>query len=1196
MKKICLFIISLFLLPSLVMAIEVDPDDVLYNSYIIGTQLFTSPENDIYDTTNEPDAIFDETGVLYTRAIMFGSSTINSTQVSDMIVYYKDFFNTWGDGITGEDLDVPSSFNITHVNGICIDPACMGGAEGNVEVTFKNGNGVNFNGSPEDVVKEIKYGSVITAADIPNLDNRAGYKFTCWEKSGASDCFDFSQPINEDITLVDVWEAINYNITFDTNGGTATGVPASLTCNVLDDTCITPNVIPERDGYTFAGWGIGTESGLVGANSDMSPLLGLFSNITLKAMWNEIDYSVTYVLDGGTISTADLVKTFNVNNTTIDLVEPTRIGYTFAGWVGSTTTLGGVTVNGLEATMNSLEDVTFIAQWTPITYSVSFNLVDGTINGNSSIETLSCTYDAGCTVPGGTPVKEGYEFINWIDDVNHYVYNPGASITHITTNMSLKAQYTNEHLLNINYNLNGGTFAGNPNITFSKGTKPTLTSPTKVGYDFNCWKNGDQCVDSNATFNESISVVADWTAKKFRISYDLNGGTVANQTQFAQKNVAYDVGAKIPTAVPTLADHIFYGWTSSDGYLYQPGATVKEKLENVTLTAKYDLKEKNTINYLLNGGTFASEVITSYGDDASFALPTPTRVGYTFAGWKDGDTTYPAGTNINTINKPNLTITAQWTPITFTVSYNTNGSLTAVPDTTGCTYESCEITSTIPELEGKNFEGWYYDGYLFNTNGRHSLAGIGTIENGSTIVLTARWSNKDRYFVSYLLDGGSFAGAPVNSFYAGDSATIATPTKTGYNFGGWVISGTTTTVTSFSDLTGDTILEAQWTEKTFDIIYDKNSADATFAGTNSTGCTYSTGCVVTDVVPVWPGHTFNGWLFGGESYEAGDTIKEQDANATLVADWSTDSYAVTFNIPNDATLPDNAITTLHYGDNALPIPTRTGYTFTGWKDQDDVVYSVDNGSVVATNVTGPMTFTAQWVEKQFTLHFVIDPADSDDILPNVTKNYFETYTFDATAMGINNKDDTKYLEAWLLDGVEYQLNSTITEKEGDVYLTAKWTTRTSHSITYELDGGTLPQGAITSFYEGLAFNLPEPTKEGYIFNGWDDDNSNLVYNTTDPLTLSSDLEVTALWIKDVFNITYDLDGGALPTGESNPSTYAFSTTTSIVLVEPEPADPDNYEFAGWEQVDASTDYSISGNTITITSGTDISIKATYQPI
>ena len=123
--------------------------------------------------------------------------------------------------------------------------------------------------------------------------------------------------------------------------------------------------------------------------------------------------------------------------------------------------------------------------------------------------------------------------------------------------------------------------------------------------------------------------------------------------------------------------------------------------------------------------------------------------------------------------------------------------------------------------DAKNFEGWYYDGYLFNTNGRHSLAGIGTIENGSTIVLTARWSNKDRYFVSYLLDGGSFAGAPVNSFYAGDSATIATPTKTGYNFGGWVISGTTTTVTSFSDLTGDTILEAQWTEKTFDIIYDK---------------------------------------------------------------------------------------------------------------------------------------------------------------------------------------------------------------------------------------------------------------------------------------------------------------------------------------------------------------------------------------
>ena len=44
--------------------------------------------------------------------------------------------------------------------------------------------------------------------------------------------------------------------------------------------------------------------------------------------------------------------------------------------------------------------------------------------------------------------------------------------------------------------------------------------------------------------------------------------------------------------------------------------------------------------------------------------------------------------------------------------------------------------------------------------------------------------------------------------------------------------------------------------------------------------------------------------------------------------------------------------------------------------------------------------------------------------------------------------------------------------------------RTDSSIQYELDGGTLPEGSWSKYSPGVAFTLPVPTKDGYVFKGW----------------------------------------------------------------------------------------------------------------
>lgn len=1266
-NKFLVLIIMLFSFVTIVNAQEISHKDVPEDAVIIGNHMFSSE----FDYTNS--GVYN--GSITSQVVMMGSSSLDTSAYdsnSDFVIYRKAFNEDpedpetypeeWINSLTGADIplsQIPETFKILFINGTCVDPLCYTGEEGNVNVSFNS----QYDGTFE---RTIKYNSILLASNLPELSDRAGYKFTCWIKQGENDCFDLTSKITENITLVDAWEAITYHVTYDTNGGSATGIPASVTCNINDDNCITPDAIPEKDGYSFAGWSIGgNENGLIDSNSSMVPILGLDTDITLTAVWKLMTYDLTYFLDGGSVDPSLLVRTIDADHNTVELPYPTRVGYDFKGWVGLGSTLGGVTIDVNVATVHTLEPITFTAQWDPITYRVSFDLDGGKINDSTTVDQSTCTYETECHVPSEVPVKTGYEFINWIDDVNHYVYNSGDVISNITSNMSLKAQYVDEHLLSINYNLNGGTFNGNPNITFSKGTAPMLSSPTKVGYTFDCWLNGSSCVSARQRFDTSISVVAKWNPIDFKVSYQLNGGSVANANNFEAGTYKYDVGTTIPTEVPILADHTFHGWESSDGYIYNAGDTVINKTTDVVLTAKFDLKEKRTISYILDGGTFAGEVITSYGDNASFELPSPTKVGYEFTGWKSGNKIYAPRTNISTINKQNLTITAQWEPISFTVSYNTNGSDVAVPNTTGCTFADCTITPIEPELEGKTFEGWYYEGYLFKNGGRTSLAGI-PVENNSTIVLTARWSNKERYFISYLLAGGEFEATPINSFYAGDFGSLATPTKVGYNFTGWKLSGTDTIVTDLSELTGDSVLEAQWDEKKFDIIYDKNSEAATFAGSNATGCQYSTGCVVTDIEPQWAGHEFKGWRANGVDYVAGDVIKEKEANVTLVAQWEDITYNVTFNVPNDATMPDNAITSLNYGTNELPIPTRVGWNFTGWKDQNDVVYPVVGDQVVAENISSDMTFTAQWVEKQFTIHFVIDPNESNDTLVDVTKNYFETYTIDANAMGINNIDETKVLEAWLLDGVEYHLNDTITEKEGTVNLTAKWSNRVSHTITYHTNGGVLPANAINSFYEGLSFTLPEPTRVGFTFGGWSDGTT--TYNAGDPLTMSNDLEVEALWtaidyeitydydggegtnvttyniangntitlvdpvlqdyvldyweivspsegvtvegnlvtvtvpgnitikahwVKDVYSITYDLGDGTLPTGEENPSSYSFRNNSVFELVAPVP-DDSSKEFAGWLVANPSEGVSVSENTVTVTTPSNIELRAAYR--
>lgn len=84
----------------------------------------------------------------------------------------------------------------------------------------------------------------------------------------------------------------------------------------------------------------------------------------------------------------------------------------------------------------------------------------------------------------------------------------------------------------------------------------------------------------------------------------------------------------------------------------------------------------------------------------------------------------------------------------------------------------------------------------------------------------------------------------------------------------------------------------------------------------------------------------------------------------------------------------------------------------------------------------------------------------------------------------------------------------------------------SYDITYQLDGGILPDDAKIKFTIEDEFNLPIPSKTGYAFKGWvKPNNPEIITNVNRE---NENKTFLATWELSKYTITYQLDGGILP--------------------------------------------------------------------
>ncbi|OAS13282.1 FG-GAP-like repeat-containing protein [Paenibacillus oryzisoli] len=342
-------------------------------------------------------------------------------------------------------------------------------------------------------------------------------------------------------------------------------------------------------------------------------------------------------------------------------------------------------------------------------------------------------------------------------------------------------------------------------VNLSKATMPqdSVISPTTATFDINLANQADVATEMTLNGNTLMSIANGGTLLGKDVDYTVVDGTVTiGQSYLAGQSVGsttltftFSAGSE-QTLVITVSDSTppMYGVTY-DGNTSDGGTTPMETNQ-------------------ASGATFAAKANTF------------TKTGYTFAGWNSqadgGGTAYAAGATV-TMPSGTLTLYAQWTPITYAVTYagNTSDGGTAPTETNKAQGAMFAAQANTYTKTGYTFAGW-------NTQadgGGMAYAASATVTMPSgALTLYAQWT-PITYAVTYAgntSDGGTVPTETNKASGATFAAQANTFTKTGYTFTGWntqadgggtaYAAGATVTMPSVA-LT----LYAQWTPITYTI-------------------------------------------------------------------------------------------------------------------------------------------------------------------------------------------------------------------------------------------------------------------------------------------------------------------------------------------------------------------------------------------
>lgn len=702
----------------------------------------------------------------------------------------------------------------------------------------------------------------------------------------------FTVKANRDITAV--FEINSYTVTWNANGGTVSPASVSKTHGSTLGTLPTPTRAATAEySYTFAGWFTAVSGG-----TQISSTTTVTRNVTYYAHWTATKRSYTATFNGnggGTPSPSTITKEYNVALGTLPTC--TRTGYTFLGWY--TASSGGTKIS---TTTVVTKDITYYAQWSINSYTLTFNPNGGTVTPTSKNLEYNSAYGTLPTPTRDSDAQYTYTFAGW--------YTAATGGTQVTAATKMAAKDTtvyahwasNTRSYTVSYQTTYGTLnRTSQSVAYNSKGSCTLTMP-----------------DNTAEF--TYTFVGWYTAAN-------GGGT--------------KVGSELTLETPAIKGTVTY-------YAY------------VTRSTK-----SYTHTFNANGGeTVSPATITKAYNTALGTLPTVSRTGYTFVGWFDTSAA-SGGTQATTTTKVTGTKTwyARWSINSYTFTFDKNGGNT--PSSTTITKEYNTAVGTLPTCT-RNADNTYtyaFAGWFDTSASSGGTQLTTTTKVTSNKTWYARWtSTYKNYTVTWDGNGGTPSKSSSSFHYNDALGTLPTATRTGYTFKGWSTSKTgTVNVSTTTKVTANVTYYAVWTINSYTWTFDANGGTGDTTKTLNYNATLSTLPTASRASTAANNYTFAGW-FDTDASTGGTqltTSTKCTGNKTWYARWTASirQYKLTVTADTGGTVSGGG--TYNYNASAtLKATANSGYHFVKWSD--------GNTSATRTvTVTKDATYTATFKQDPY---------------------------------------------------------------------------------------------------------------------------------------------------------------------------------------------------------------------------------------
>lgn len=733
-------------------------------------------------------------------------------------------------------------------------------------------------------------GSAIWTA-TPNT----GYHFTKWSNDATANPLTVSN-IKANTHITPVFTINTYRVTWNVNGGNALD-PAYV--NKTHGSTLGTLPTPIRNStaeysYTFAGWFTAATGG-----TQITASTTVTKDVTYYAHWTATKRSYTATFNGnggGTPSPSTITKEYNTALGTLPTC--TRTGYTFLGWY--TASSGGTKIS---TTTVVTKDITYYAQWSINSYTLTFNPNGGTVTPTSKNLEYNSAYGTLPTPTRASDAQYTYTFAGW------YTAATGGTQVTTTTKMAAKdttvyAHWTsNTRSYTVSYQTTYGTLnRTSQSVAYNSKGSCTLTMP-------------------NNTAEFTYTFVGWYTAAN-------GGGT--------------KVGSELTLETPTITGTVTY-------YAYVTRST---KSYTHTFNAN-------------GGGTVSPATITKAYNTALGTLPTVSRTGYTFVGWFDTSAA-SGGTQATTATKVTGTKTwyARWSINSYTFTFDANGGNT--PSSTTITKEYNTNVGTLPTCTRNEdnaatytFVGWFD---IPNSSGGTQLTTTTKVISNKTWY--ARWNpTYKNYTVTWDGQGGTPSESSRTLQYNSTLGTLPTAIKTGYTFKGW---GTSTAsnvpnVYTTTKVIKDVTYYAIWEANSYTWTFDANGG----TGDTTKTLNYNSRLTVLPTAnrdsTVANDYLFDGW-YDTKASTGGTKLTTSTrctGDKTWYARWIVidKTYTLTITAGTGGTVSGGG--TYAYNTKVtIKAIANSGYHFVKWSDGN-------TNATREVTVTGDATYTATFAQDPY---------------------------------------------------------------------------------------------------------------------------------------------------------------------------------------------------------------------------------------